>query len=441
MKVVFLCGGVGKRMYPITEDKFLLDFVGKTLLQHQIDIAQKAGFKQFIIIGNPANMERIEQISKMTSGIEVELALQKQARGVADALRSAEALLDGETIVINPNDILTASAYTSLLRESHDKAATSYLLGYEVTDYFPGGYLIVNSANELERIVEKPKPGEEPSNLVNILLHLHTDTKKLLEYIKKAKSGRDDIYECALDNLAKDGHKIKVVPYNDFWTPIKYPWHIFDAVKYFLDITPPQVSASASISSKATIEGKVIISDKVKVLENAVIRGPVYIGPNSIIGTNALVRDYTHIGADCVIGYSTEIKGSYIGDSCWFHSSYIGDSVIGRNCSFGAGTVLANFRSDEQKISAKVANRAIDTGRDKFGAIIGDDCKTGVNVSIMPGVKIGPHSIVGAHVCLMKDLGPDKIVFAKPRYEILPNTVKFDEMKRKVLKEKLDRIS
>ncbi len=441
MKVVFLCGGIGKRMFPIAEDKFLLNFVGKTLLQHQMDIAQKAGFNQLIIIGNPANMEQLEQISKLTSGVKIELALQKRALGIADALKSAEPFLDKDIIVVNPNDVFTASTYTRLLQESNKKSAASYLLGYEVTDYFPGGYLAVNSANELKHIVEKPKPGKEPSNLVNILVHLHTEPKKLLKYIKNVKTTRDDVYECALDNLVKDGYKIKVVPYTDFWAPIKYPWHVFDVVKYFLDITQPQISASASISAKATIEGKVIIGDNVRVLENAAVRGPAYIGPNSIIGTNALVRDYSHIGADCVVGYSTEVKGSYIGDGCWFHSSYVGDSIIGKNCSFGAGTVLANFRFDEQNISATVANQAIDTGRDKFGAIIGDNCKTGVNVSIMPGIKIGPNSIVSAHVCLVKDLGPDKIVLAEPRYRILPNPVKFDETKRKELKGKLDRLA
>ncbi len=441
MKVVFLCGGIGKRMFPIAEDKFLLNFLGKTLLQHQMDIAQKAGFNQLIIIGNPANMEQLEQISKLTSGVKIELALQKRALGIADALKSAEPFLDKDIIVVNPNDVFTASAYTRLLQESNKKSAASYLLGYEVTDYFPGGYLAVNSANELKHIVEKPKPGKEPSNLVNILVHLHTEPRKLLKYIKNVKTTRDDVYECALDNLVKDGYKIKVVPYTDFWAPIKYPWHVFDVVKYFLDITQPQISASASISAKATIEGKVIIGDNVRVLENAAVRGPAYIGPNSIIGTNALVRDYSHIGADCVVGYSTEVKGSYISDGCWFHSSYVGDSIIGKNCSFGAGTVLANFRFDEQNISATVANQAIDTGRDKFGAIIGDNCKTGVNVSIMPGIKIGPNSIVSAHVCLVKDLGPDKIVLAEPRYRILPNPVKFDGAKRKELKGKLDRLA
>jgi bifunctional UDP-N-acetylglucosamine pyrophosphorylase/glucosamine-1-phosphate N-acetyltransferase len=314
------------------------------------------------------------------------------------------------------------------------------MLGYQVKSYFPGGYLVVNSANELKHIIEKPKPGQEPSNLVNILSHLHTNPKRLLEYIERVKTSKDDVYECALDDMTKDGHKTKVIPYTDFWAPIKYPWHIFDAVKYLLDISQPTISASASISEKATIEGKVFISDNVRVLENAVIKGPAYIGPGSIIGTNALVRDYSHIGADCVIGYSTEVKCSYIGDGCWIHSSYIGDSIIGKGCSFGAGTILANFRFDEQNISVMVGNEAIDTGRDKLGAIIGDNCKTGVNASIMPGIKIGPNSIVGPHVCLTKDLGPEKMVLSEPHYRTLANPVKLDEAKKKELKQKLEKL-
>ena len=32
MRAVFLCGGIGRRMFPFTEDKFLFKFLGKTLL-------------------------------------------------------------------------------------------------------------------------------------------------------------------------------------------------------------------------------------------------------------------------------------------------------------------------------------------------------------------------------------------------------------------------
>jgi len=440
MKVIFLCGGIGKRMFPITEDKFLLNFLGKTLLQHQMESAKQAGLNRFLVIGNPANMGQIEQIARTVSDAKTELTMQKQPMGIADALKSAASLLDEDILVVNPNDIFAASAYTSLLREVKGKSAASYMLGCQTKSYFPGGYLVINSGNELEHIVEKPEPGQEPSDLINILVHLHTDSKRLLEYIEKVKTTKDDVYEQALDSLVKDGHKIKVIPYTDFWAPIKYPWHIFDVVKYLLDVSRPSIAASAYISEKATIEGKVFISDNVKVLENAVIRGPAYIGPGSIIGNNALIRDYSHIGADCVIGYSTEIKGSYIDKGCWMHSSYIGDSIIGKGCSLGAGTVLANFRFDEQSISVAVGGKAIDTERDKLGAIIGDNCKTGINASVMPGIKIGPSSIVGSHVCLTKDLMPEKMILSEPHYRTQPNPVKLDEAKRKELKEKIERL-
>jgi len=441
MKAVFLCGGIGKRMFPIIEDKFLLKFMGKTLLQTQLEAAGKAGLTDYVIVCNKYNVEQIEQIIAKVSRNKIKLVLQKQPLGIADALSSAASILDKEILIVNPNDVFTSAAYSALLKAAKEKSADSYILGYQTKSYFPGGYLVVNAAGELEHIIEKPKPGKEPSRLVNILVHLHTDSQKLLDYIERVKTTRDDVYECALDNLVKDRHKISVIPYDDFWAPIKYPWHMFDVVKYFLDISQPEIHSSASVSPKATIEGKVIIGEGVRVLENAVIRGPAYIGAGSLIGNNVLVRDYSHIGADCVIGYGTEVKSSCMGDGCWTHSSYIGDSIIGNNCSFGAGTVLANFRFDEKNVSVNVGEDAVDTGRDKLGAIIGDDCKTGINASVMPGIKIGPNSIVGSHVCLALDLGPGKIILSEPRYRTLSNPVEQVEAKRKELMEKLQKLS
>jgi NDP-sugar pyrophosphorylase family protein len=438
VKAVFLCGGRGKRMFPIAEDKFLLDFLGKPLLKHQIELASEAGLSHFIIIGNPENTAKIKQITKKIPGIKVDLALQKKSSGIADALKSAEPFLHGQLLVINPNDVFSSSAYTKIIAAAKKNTASSYILGYKVQKYFPGGYLQVNSRNELLKIAEKPNPGEEPSNLVNILIHCHNNSEELLRYIETVQTTRDDVYECALDNMVKAGHKIKVVPYNDFWAPIKYPWHIFKVMEYFLDNAQPYIAPSARVSKKANIEGKVILSDNVKVLENAVIRGPVYIGANSIIGNNALVRDYSHIGSKSVVGYSTEVKHSYIGDNCWFHSNYIGDSIVDDDCSLGAGTVLANFRLDEGTIQIKVGDRLVDTGYDKLGAIVGRGCRIGVNASLMPGVRVGPDSFVGPQVCLNQDLSAHKMILLEFQYQVEDNETRLDEGKRRELLRKLE---
>ncbi len=429
MKVLILCGGIGKRMFPITEDKFLLKFLGKTLLEHQIETAKEAGLTEFVIVGNPQNMSKIEEIVTNLPDIKVELALQREPLGIADALVSASHLVDGDTIMVNPNDVFDSSVYTKLIEARQADSADCCLAGYEVTDYFPGGYLVVGEKGELKLIIEKPERGKEPSNLINLLVHLHTDPKRLLKYTESVPASRDDVYERALDAMVKDKCRVKVVPYSGFWAPIKYPWHVFPVVRRFLDQSQKFISPSAYISEKAVIEGKVVIGDNARVLENAVIRGPAYIGPNSIIGNNSLIRHYSHIGSDCVVGYTTEIKGSYIGDGCWFHMSYIGDSIIGDNCSFGAGTVLANFRFDEGNISVEIEGESIDTRLDKFGAIIGSNSKTGVNVSIMPGVRIGPNSIVGSHQCLTHDLEPNKFMLMEPVNRVIRNRFQIESEK------------
>ena len=366
MKVLFLCGGTGKRMFPITEDKFLLKFLGKTLLEHQVEMAKEAGLTEFVIVGNSQNIAAIKGLTGNIAGIKVEFTIQEQPLGIADGLESASKFLDGEIIIVNPNDVFERSAYTALLEAHRTNSASSYILGYEVNDHFPGGYLVVGEQGELKGVIEKPERGQEPSNLVNVLIHLHTEPKRLLEYVARVETGRDDVYECALDAAARDTRNIKVVPYDGSWNTIKYPWHVFTVVRHFLDRSPGHISPSARISERAVIEGKVIIDENVRVFENAVLRGPVYIGPNSVIGTNSLVRGYSHIGSDCIVGFSTEVKGSYVSDRCWFHINYIGDCIFGEGCTFGANTMFANWRFDEKNISVRIEGKSIDSGLDKF---------------------------------------------------------------------------
>jgi bifunctional UDP-N-acetylglucosamine pyrophosphorylase/glucosamine-1-phosphate N-acetyltransferase len=313
-------------------------------------------------------------------------------------------------VVVNPADICDESVYDTILEACREGSASSYILGVRVAEYFPGGYLVVDGDNCILRIVEKPRRGEEPSDIVNVVVHLHRDARALFLSLTKVRGDGSDAYEQALQGMIDEGHRLKHIEYDGFWCPIKCPWHLLDAMDYFLDQSPGGIASSASISEKATIEGNVIIDENVRVLENAVVRGPCYIGKNSVIGNSALIRDRSHIGADCVVGFSTEIKHAYIGDGCWFHSNYIGDSVISDRCSFGAGTVTANFRLDEEMVAVKSADETMDTGRDKLGTMVGAGSKTGINVSIMPGVRIGPNSVVGPHVMLGRDLGPSRMI-------------------------------
>ena len=53
-----------------------------------------------------------------------------------------------------------------------------------------------------------------------------------------------------------------------------------------------------------------------------------------------------------------------------------------------------------------VAGTLIDTGRRKFGAIIGDDVHTGIHTSVYPGRKIWPHLTTLPGEIVRRDLLP-----------------------------------
>jgi len=405
MKVVFLCGGASKRMYPLTEGKHFLNLLGKPLLHHQIIVAQKAGLNHFVIVGNPSNIKRIEEITSSIPGIKVETAVQKNPLGITNALEAAGKYLDDEIIVVNPNDIFYETAYTMLLLEKSLDSAESYLLGYKVDRYFPSSYLVVDKDDYLKNIVEEPEEDGKPSDTVNVLVNMHTDPQKILKYAAKVRTELDDAYELTLDLMIKDGQRIKVLPLPGLWHTIIYPWHILAVAARFLTQFDRYIAASARISDKAIVEGKVIISNRVQVMENAVVRGPVYIGPDTVIGPNCMVSDNSHIGANCNIGCATVIQGSYIGDNNCFFMNYIGDSIIAEGCNFGAGTKIANYYPDGASVKVRVGDNEIDTGLSKFGAVVGKNCRFGINSSIMPGVKIAPDSSIGSHTCISQDVG------------------------------------
>jgi bifunctional UDP-N-acetylglucosamine pyrophosphorylase/glucosamine-1-phosphate N-acetyltransferase len=67
-----------------------------------------------------------------------------------------------------------------------------------------------------------------------------------------------------------------------------------------------------------------------------------------------------------------------------------------------------------------IKGKVVDTGRRKLGAILGDNVKTGIKSSFMPGVKIGANTWVGANLMVERDLPADSIVLLKQSSEVKP---------------------
>ena len=55
----------------------------------------------------------------------------------------------------------------------------------------------------------------------------------------------------------------------------------------------------------------------------------------------------------------------------------------------GAGSITSNVKSDKTLVVVKDPDGAIETGRKKFGAILGDNVEVGCNSVLNPGTVIG----------------------------------------------------
>ncbi len=400
MIAILIVAGRSKRFWPLSE-KTLFPIAGTTLIQEQVKRLQLAGLKNILIVGGDHNKADFEDMFPKLTVIEQEdLSL-----GMRGALLSALPLCkDEQVMIVSGNDVIDAQAYKDLLKRSKSLKRGGLILARKVSAYFPGGYLTVKGKH-ITGIVEKPGAGNEPSDLVNIVAHVHASGAELLAALKKVKPTKDDGYEVALHSLF-DSHPYEAVAYEGTWQPVKYPWHILSLLTILLPKNgKPKIDKTAKIHKTAVIEGAVVIGKNVKVFAHATVMGPCTIGDDSIIANNALVRG-SSVGKRCVIGYNTEVARSVLGDDVWTHTSYLGDSVLGSNISLGAGTTTGNLRLDESGISSIVSGESVSTGLGKFGVVLGSGCRTGIHTCFSPGVKIGAGSFINSATLVTADI-PD----------------------------------
>lgn len=405
MQVLLLLAGRSKRFWPLSE-KTLFPICGKTLLEHQIDRLKAAGLNNIIVVGGAHNLKAAKKLTGLPTMEQKDLEL-----GMRGALLCALPKIkkNEPVLVVSGNDVIAPQAYQSVIAKA--AKADGAILARRMKEYFPGGYLSMKG-KWTTGIVEKPKPGKEPSKLVTIVAHVHNDPKALLDALKSVDESRDDGYEQALGKLFTI-KRYAAATYDGPWQSVKYPWHMIPLLELLVkDITRPSVGKTASIHKTAVIEGPVVLGEGVRVLPHATIIGPCVIGAHTIIGTGCLIR-CSSIGSDCVIGFGTEIKSSVLGSHIWTHMTYLGESVIGNNVAFGGGCMTGNLRLDEGIVQSIVSGERIYTGLTKFGATIGDGCRLGIRVSLHPGTKVGAGTFINSAAVVRGDIPEGSYVSMK----------------------------
>lgn len=184
---------------------------------------------------------------------------------------------------------------------------------------------------------------------------------------------------------------------SDLFEGQEYPWGVLDGIKSFILDFGAKLSDEDFYSPN---EGVWIAKDAT-VFPSAYIAAPCIIDHGAEIRHCAFIRGGVIVGKNCVVGNSTELKNVVLFDNVQVpHYNYVGDSVLGYKAHMGAGSITSNVKSDRTPVVVKNGDEQIETGRKKFGAILGDNVEVGCNSVLNPGTVVGRASNIYPVSCV-----------------------------------------
>jgi bifunctional UDP-N-acetylglucosamine pyrophosphorylase/glucosamine-1-phosphate N-acetyltransferase len=410
-KAVILAAGRGTRLQPVTSDtsKCMLPLVGKPILWHILDAVKKAGVQDVQIVVGYKKERIIEHFGKGTGmGLNITYVEQEKRDGTAGAIGLVN--LDEDFLVLNGDTLLDSEDIDRILK---NRAGDATLGVRRVEDPQQYGVVVVEEG-KVKSIVEKPK--RFVSDLANAGIYVFSPV--IFDTIKKTEKSERGEYEItsSIQLMVKEGRDVRSVELTRLWSDIGNPWNYLDSNKVLLGRMKSDIRGK--VEEGVIVNGTLILGKNSVIKSGTYIEGPVCIGENCKIGPNTYVRSFTSIGNNCRAGNAVELKNTLIMDNTNIsHLSYVGDSIIGRECNFGAGTLVGNLRLDEKSVKMRIGDELYDTGRRKMGCVVGDNVKTGLNVMINSGRKIGSNSMIGPGVVVYRDVPENSFLINKQELE------------------------
>jgi acetyltransferase-like isoleucine patch superfamily enzyme len=128
----------------------------------------------------------------------------------------------------------------------------------------------------------------------------------------------------------------------------------------------------------------------------------IEIGDNVYVGHNAFLKGY----------YKSLMRiGSHtwIGQNCFLHSG--GGITIGEYVGLGPGVQILTL---SHVVDDDLSRPLITREQQYLPVVVEDDCDIGVGSILLPGVRIGRSSMVGAGSVVTRDVEPYSVVAGNP---------------------------
>lgn len=446
---VILAAGRGSRLWPYsdTNAKAALSVGTRPLIHWQLDALAEAGLeKAAVTVGFLSGMVRgacRDWQDRNPGRLEIVFAEQKVPVGSADAaLLGLKALgVPNAPVLIVPGDLYFRSEDLATLLTSFEGDSAAALVSPTDKAHVQESFRAELEGDLVREICAHSRVCTPASRRLTGLMAVPAEFERYLtatpdiptcvEIGGMAPMDRE-VFE-TLHQWMQSGCAVRAVEAAHPTVDIDKPWELLEANRLSTEWQTAALSENilgegASIDPTARIEGRVRLGKGSRIGPGVVVYGNLVVGEDSIltdgafieesvvvgngcrIWRGALVGNRTVIGHRCNVGHGAEFEGVMLPESYSYHYGEFW-GILGRCSDLGAATVCGTLRFDDGVTSHRVKGRKETPRYHANATYLGDFVRTGVNAILMPGVKVGSYSLVGAGVLLGEDLPNNTSVF------------------------------
>ena len=308
MEALILAGGFGTRLKPLTytRAKSLLPILNKPMIQHIIDILPYEVNKVILAVNYRKNQIE-EYFNKNDCGKEIIINDEKTPLGTGGATKFAEKHISGKFLVLN-SDIICSLKLNEMIKFHEKNKSVATISLWPVKNVSEFGVADVQKNGRIIGFVEKPKPEDAPSDLINAGAYLLEPL--VLDYIEKGRliSMEKEIFP----KIINDTDKFYGFKFKGFWMDIGRISSYLEVNRFLLNKKNLDYCKGINckvngILKKSTIGDNVVIGNKSNIEETIVFN-------NAKIEDNVILSNCV-IGENSKISYGSKLKYIVVGDN------------------------------------------------------------------------------------------------------------------------------
>ena len=312
MKAVILAGGEGTRLRPLTCNvpKPMVPILNRPFLEHMLSHLSGHGVEHAILtMWYLPDVIRSHFGHGEGLGLRLSYTLEEQPLGTAGAVKNVESELDGPFLVLN-GDIFTDLDLGAMARFHRDSGAMVTIALTQVEDPSAFGVVDMDDRGRVSRFVEKPPPGEAPSNWINAGTYLIEP-----EALAHAPGGEHYMSSGACFpscwRWARQSTAIARPPTGRTWERLPATPG-FTGTCCPPTASPPVTTRAGCILPQSSA-APVLLGRGCAIGPDAEVHGPVVMGAGCRVGEGAVVRDAI-LWRDVEVGRGAELDACIVGD-------------------------------------------------------------------------------------------------------------------------------